>query len=360
MGTLADLAQETEELALAVAEAMNGKQPLDADLTAISGLSTTPYGRSLLALANQAALQAEVAAPPHEPKGRLTLTSGTPVTTSDVSSATTVYYTPHTGGHVPLYGGSSFTMTPFSELSQATTDTTKSPAAVGNNLNYDVFVWNDAGTVRATRGPAWSSDTSRGTGAGTTELTRVNGILLNANAITNGPAAQRGTYVGTFRSNGSAQIFDTAAFRYLFNAYNRVTRGLKVTEGTATWDYTTSTFRPFNNSTANALNYVDGLGTVSVNARVLGTASNTSAGVAVAVGIGVDSTSSNSADITGACTTPVASYLINPTAEYEGVPGLGKHTLTALEWSGGSGTTTWRGNNGLGTIKCGIVGRALL
>lgn len=35
-------------------------QPLDSDLTAIAALATTPYGRTLLTLANQAALQAAV------------------------------------------------------------------------------------------------------------------------------------------------------------------------------------------------------------------------------------------------------------------------------------------------------------
>jgi hypothetical protein len=68
------------------------------------------------------------------------------------------------------------------------------------------FGWNDAGTFRATRGPAWTSDTARGTGAGTTELELVNGIYLNKVAITNGPAANRGTYLGTIRTNGSATV----------------------------------------------------------------------------------------------------------------------------------------------------------
>jgi hypothetical protein len=38
-------------------------QPLDSDLTAIAALTTTAYGRSLLTLANQAALQAAVGLP---------------------------------------------------------------------------------------------------------------------------------------------------------------------------------------------------------------------------------------------------------------------------------------------------------
>jgi hypothetical protein len=38
-------------------------QPLDADLTAIAALATTPYGRGLLILANQAALKSATGIP---------------------------------------------------------------------------------------------------------------------------------------------------------------------------------------------------------------------------------------------------------------------------------------------------------
>jgi hypothetical protein len=44
--------------------ALDAKQALDSDLTAIAALSTTSYGRALLELANQAALQTAVGAQP--------------------------------------------------------------------------------------------------------------------------------------------------------------------------------------------------------------------------------------------------------------------------------------------------------
>lgn len=47
---------------LALAELDTEKQPLDADLTAIAALTTTSYGRALLALSNQAALMALLSA----------------------------------------------------------------------------------------------------------------------------------------------------------------------------------------------------------------------------------------------------------------------------------------------------------
>jgi hypothetical protein len=45
-----------------VAQVLAGAQPLDSDLTAIAALSTTSYGRALLALANEAALTALITA----------------------------------------------------------------------------------------------------------------------------------------------------------------------------------------------------------------------------------------------------------------------------------------------------------
>ena len=98
------------------------------------------------------------------PQGRLTLTTAVPVLSSTVSGATTIYYTPYVGWLVPLYDGTRFLPTDTGgELSQATTDATKSPAAAGAVTCYDMFVWSDSGTIRCTRGPAWTTATS-GTG----------------------------------------------------------------------------------------------------------------------------------------------------------------------------------------------------
>ena len=65
------------------------------------------------------------------PQGRLTLQTATPVMTTTQSAKTTIFYTPYVGNQVPIYNGTSMVMTTFAELSVATTDTTKSPAAIG-------------------------------------------------------------------------------------------------------------------------------------------------------------------------------------------------------------------------------------
>jgi hypothetical protein len=142
---------------------------------------------------------------PVAPQGRLTLQTATPVVTSSQSAKTTIFYTAYKGDQVPIYDGTNMVSTAITggEISVLTTDTTKSPAAIGVSKVNDWFIWNDAGTIRIGHGPDWTSDTARSAG---TALVMVKGILLNNAAITNGPGASRGTYVGTTRSNGSSQL----------------------------------------------------------------------------------------------------------------------------------------------------------
>ena len=54
-------------------------------------------------------------------EGRLTLTSGTPVTTADVTGAGTIYFSPYNGSRVAIYDGSKWYMRKFSELSLSLT-----------------------------------------------------------------------------------------------------------------------------------------------------------------------------------------------------------------------------------------------
>jgi hypothetical protein len=225
---------------------------------------------------------------PGPPQGRLTLQTGAPVMTTTQSAKTTIYYTPYVGNFVPIYDGASFAMTAFSELSVATTDTTKNPAAIGASKVNDWFVWSDAGTLRIGHGPDWTNDTTRSAG---TALVRVNGIWLNNASITNGPAASRGTYVGTTRSNASSQldwiygsvgVGGVAGFFGVWNAFNRCYVTSLVGDSTDNWTYTSTTPRAANGSNTMRNSFVCGLtedafdaeytidATVSVNAVMVG------------------------------------------------------------------------------------------
>lgn len=291
------------------------------------------------------------------PQGRLTLATGVPVMVSSQSAKTVVYYTPHVGTLIPIWDGYAFSLRSFAELSNdLTADSTgkAGPAAAGNSKNYDLFVWSDSdGTMRLTRGPDWTSDTARGTGAGTTELERVQGLWRNKVAITNGPAAGYGTYVGTIRTNGSAQANwipgaiatgGTAAVLGVWNAFNRVeVRGL-VGDDTNTWSYATATIRPANNSATMRVSFVVGLQEDFLEADYqVGFANDTNSHGGSA-GVGYDSTTAFSGRFMFVVNGGSNSDALVAGGQHAVQP-LGFHYLQALEKGTGGGTQTWLGDN---------------
>jgi hypothetical protein len=295
--------------------------------------------------------------PISKPQGRLTLTASTPVLTATVSGATTIRYTPFIGRSVPIYDGSVWSMAELTaDLTQATTDNTKSPAAVTTSSNYDMFIWNDAGTYRCTRGPVWSSATARGTGAGTTELEYLNGIFVNKVAISNGPAAQRGTYVGTIRTNATSTVDyifganaagGTEAVFNVWNMYNRQKVVTSVGDTTDSWTRAQNTIGVANAAGSGSglrmrVSYVCGLAEEFVEASYEGRCSVTTDTNNAYVGVGVDSTSA----ISGTRGIwQFASYNGALKGYYAGIPGLGSHFLQAMEQtSATTGTVTYSGD----------------
>lgn len=296
--------------------------------------------------------------------GRLTLASGTPVMTTDQTAKTTVYFTPYNGDVIPIYDGTYMVPTTFAELSQATTDSTKSPAAVAASKNYDVFVWNDAGTLRATRGPTWDSgavagsDTSRGTGAGSTELQMVKGVWTNKNAITNGPAANRGTYVGTIRSNGSSQIdwkLGSAAagggeaWLGVWNMYNRVDERPRVQDSVDNYTYQSGTIRSMNNSTTNRISAIRGLDDDAVLVQRTQIVQISASADQPQIGLALDAT--NTLGTAPAemqqIFTGASSFYQKAYASYAGRPGIGWHFWQATEMCNGTvAACTFYGDSG--------------
>ena len=175
------------------------------------------------------------------PQGRLTLVSQTPIQnlSTAVTGVTTIYYTPYNGNTTFQWNGTSFLSVPFTELSNSLTDATTNPSAAVANTVYDMFVWSNSGTMTLSRGPAWSAGATagslraRGAGAGSTALVRVNGVLVNQYAITNGPSAGYGVYVGTICTDTGAatltmfqsltQSSQSPSVIGVWNYYNRTT-----------------------------------------------------------------------------------------------------------------------------------------
>lgn len=294
-----------------------------------SGLSAVSYG--LISASHPATSAATINAQP-VCNGRLTLTSGTAVTTSDVTAATTVYFTPFGGNTIDLYDGSAnWNRYTFSELSVAVPATTVTM--------YDVFVYNNAGTLTLDA-TAWTNDTTRATA-----LTTQNGVLVKS-----GATGRR--YLGSFRTTGvSGQTEDSAAKRYVWNYYNRRLRPMRAVDTTNSWTYTTNSYRQANASTANQLDMVVGVSEDQVSAYVVGLGSNDNAGVGLLVGVGLDSTSAlASGCLVGQYTCPSNGTVGSPNAQWKGFVGVGRHYLAWLEYSVSVGTTTWLGDAG-GTIE---------
>lgn len=290
------------------------------------------------------------------PQGRLTLATATPVMSSTNSAKTTIYYTPYVGSIVPIYDGTNWTATTFSEISVATTDTTKNPAAIGASKVNDWFVWSDAGTLRLSHGPDWTSDTTRSAG---TALTMVNGLYLNNAAITNGPAASRGTYVGTTRSNGSSQLDwilggaaagGTAAFFGVWNMYNRVSVRTTVADTNSSW-VTAASATPAALDTGgtgsglnNRISAVIGLSEdgikISIGTRILTAAAS---GAFASIGFGMDVTNAyDRRALAGAIGTAASNAAV--TVQYTYMTS-GFHFWQALQAGDGTNTATIVGAN---------------
>lgn len=295
------------------------------------------------------------------PQGRLTLATETPVMTSNQTAATTIYYTPYIGNQLPIYDGSAFVPTVFGELTNLTAQSSSGsagPAAVTTNSNYDLFVWNNAGVPTLTRGPAWTSDTARGTGAGTTQISRASGIWTNTVAITNGPAAGMGTYVGTVRSDGSSQINwirggtaagGTAAVLGVWNAYNRRLASGAVSDSADTWSYAGGVWRAANSAVGMRMSFVDGLQEDFAEARydAAGVASGGSAHTSVGLNtITAPATGAIRAFNGGAAATPM------PGSHRAQL--LGFNFMQAIELNVGV-TATFYGDGGSVNTQTGLI-----
>jgi len=339
------------------------------------------------------------------PGGRLTLSTGVPVTTSDVTGATTLYYTPYLDDVITLWDGTRWVTGTFAQTSLAL-------GTLVNGHAYDVFAYLSSGTVTLEK-LAWGNATvtvtiaspgvvtwtGHGLATGNAFIFTTTGALptgLSANTVyfvtkvdantfklstslanvaagtfINTSGTQSGThtgysptnrataitiqdgrycksgdktrlYLGSFCATSTSATEDSISKRFVWNMYNRVPRPLfKAETGTANWSYTTASWRSANNSTANRVEIIRGLNEDAVMLELL-SSSQSSAGATTSAGIGLDSTTAP----TGA--SPLlggggVAYYQSGTAAYDGFPGLGYHCFQALEYGGTS--ASFFGNN---------------
>ena len=313
---------------------------------------------------------AATSTPSVTPQGYLNLlgnSNGGPIQgTTDVTAATTIYYSPYVGNQIPIWNGSSYSILNFAELTLAL----NSSAQLASTI-YDVCVFNNNGAPTAVFGPAWSNSTpgstSRGTGNGSAQISRQNGIWVNtvqiaANNGTNTYTIQplQCTYVGSVFIDGTAG--QVSAYRTYgqsrkfgaWNAYNRVPITMIVGDSTASWTYATATIRPSNNATANSLSAFTGLAEeIAQCSFVQKIVNNTASNDVDLIGIGLNSTTafSGTQGYMGN-----SNQFYNTTALLTVPPSLGLNTITSLELSPAVGANTFYGTVANMVLSCSYRG----
>ncbi len=261
--------------------------------------------------------------------GRLTLSSGVPVTTADVTAATTLYFTPYQGNRLELYTGSAWASYTLAETSLAL-------GSLAANTDYDIFIYDNTGTLTL-EAVAWTAPTSAavtnisnasprvvstGTTPTTGQLVTITGNSVGANNATwrvgtvtagvsfqllnldgtnssapgsvgtggtwqradqnvarvtnlatqdgiyvkSGAAARR--YVGTIRITHTAgQCEDSHLRRFIYSYDNRVARKLVRADSTASWGTANNVWHADHNDFNNRVEFVVGISEDVVSIR---------------------------------------------------------------------------------------------
>jgi hypothetical protein len=342
--------------------------------------------------------------------GRLTLTSATPVISTGVTAATTVYYTPYVGDRITLPKLAGWVRRVFTEQSIKLTDTqtgttsngtatitglsntsqfvrgmkvtgtnvgtnavinsidsatqvTVSVNSTGNGTNsltfkcpagknYDIIGVDVSSALKLRFSNAWTNDTTRADAITTQNGLDVNNAAINS-ADSNTIAAKQGLILGTVRTTGTDGQTEcayrkdsTAGATTKWYLWNRLNRAKF---GISVYDSTDSW--TYTTATLRSKNN-------STNNRVELVLGAADADVAATV----QSSSSNPSDVSappgiGLDSTSATSAFQTTggaagsggrtgLAVYFGRPGLGYHFIQELEISAAAGTTTWYGDNG--------------
>jgi len=273
-------------------------------------------------------------------EGRLSLVSGNPVPTTDVSG-TNIYFVPYKGNKIAFYESGQWVVRSFTNFAWAIDTST-------SDRPHDLFFYYDGGSALfGMEAVPWSSKTARATALATQD-----GVYVKS-----GETHKR--YLGTFHTVASNSTEDSATKRLLWNMYNRVPRHVGREETSASWSWTGTGYRALNNSTSNRIEYVCGFaeGAISAHVNVMGRSNDASARQA-ATGVGVDSTTVNSAQLQMGDVNASTGMTRALFSHYTGATQLGYHYLQALEYvsTGGAVAVNFYTQNAQENYGAGIVG----
>ena len=198
------------------------------------------------------------------PGGRLTLTTGVPVTTSDVTAATTIYYTPYIHNIITLWDGAGWKPIEFSEVSLAL-------GTVTSDKPYDVFGYLSAGALVLEK-LVWTNDTTRAT----------NITIQDGRYCKSGDKAR--LYLGSFYTTSTTTTEHSAAKQYVWNKYNKVENYAYKIMGDSSHSYQSSTARYYNNDSSARIDILTGLQEATIQALSTGVVTQDSGSLAI-VGI---------------------------------------------------------------------------
>lgn len=196
---------------------------------------------------------------------RCSVVTGDPNPTADYLAQTSIYAFPYKGDTYAQWDGAAFASQAF------TVQTLSLNASHTANSVYDIYLWLDGATQRVVTGPAWSSATSRGTGAGTAEIETVNGVAVNKVSMTvrNGATtytmpARYGTVIGTFQASANGQVEWSAKYRGIYNFYNKMIAEMHICPGynsdsaATSYNISSTTYVEANGGTGSRIKYVLG------------------------------------------------------------------------------------------------------
>ncbi len=248
---------------------------------------------------------------PQPPCARLTTESGVPVSTTDRTAQSTIYWTPYNGSKVWLYTNSKWTPYSLTEISLALSGLT-------SGKNYDVFVYDNAGTLTLELSAAWTNDTTRADA-----LALQNGMYVKSGATTR-------LWIGTIRTTGTTTTEDSAAKRFVWNTYAQVQRLMTFTLSSS-HTYNTNTWRYWNNASSSKVEFVIGINSGWVDAGyVAATESSNQQGAAVGALVNWtsgDPGAGNSTQVNGAF------YVRAHSSRMRQTPILGYNYIAFLEWA---------------------------
>lgn len=270
--------------------------------------------------------------------GRLTLTTGVPVLTTDVTAAATLFFTPYNGNKVLIWNGTAFAATTFAELSL-------NIAALAADTVYDIFVSNSV--APALSAVAWASSSARAAA-----IARVNGILANA---------ANDTYLGTIATNSATRcnmMFAPAAANGgsanrldVWNMYNRVDVESVNIDNAANYLYKAG-LRPKNNNANNDITFVVGVAEDFFDALNI-TQNDISATTTVTnVAIGLNATAIHAQSLQTMAQPPGGGNA-GMIASLRIVPPIGRNFVRPLEeGTNGAGNATWHTTVGGAGFQC--------